>query len=348
MANYLSLMAVDNKSLLIILMVALIVFLVLLTVLGIVFIIALRKRAPVIKVVMAPPAVDDAEPEEEPEPVPEPAPVIAEQPVEEEKPEVEETPAEVVPEPAPAPAPAPVHEPAPVVAAEEDEDDDDDDGSVYVTEGQEKVRYDRSMTAKLIQLKDEPKEWYSQIKNELLSYQKVKDRMSWKKETFRLGRMTVARLVVRGKTLCLMLAVEPQGFVGTKYAIEDVSGVASNSDTPSQYRIKSGRRAKYAKELIGVFMRELGVRKDPAFEAQDYFLPYEGTMGLMERGLVKRIVTESTRVFEIREVEEAAATKAEPETEETPVENTVGTTVDNGTETVQETEAAVTEEAAKE
>ena len=49
-----------NTMMLLGLMVALIVFLVLLTVLGIVFIVALRKRAPVIKVVMAPPAAQPA------------------------------------------------------------------------------------------------------------------------------------------------------------------------------------------------------------------------------------------------------------------------------------------------
>lgn len=49
------LLEVSNKSLLLGLMIVLLVLLVLLTALGIVFIVALRKRAPVIKVVMAPP-----------------------------------------------------------------------------------------------------------------------------------------------------------------------------------------------------------------------------------------------------------------------------------------------------
>ena len=49
-----------NTMMLLGLMVALIVFLVLLTVLGIVFIVALRKRAPVIKVDMSPPAAQPA------------------------------------------------------------------------------------------------------------------------------------------------------------------------------------------------------------------------------------------------------------------------------------------------
>lgn len=279
---------ISGNTLLWILMGVLIVFLVLLAVLGIVFIIALRKRAPVIKVVMAPPAADSPA-----------APAQGEQMVMDGVEPSEEAEAE----------PEELEEDEPEPEAEEEE------GSSYVTEGKDRVHYDRSFTAKIIQLKDDSKEWYTQVKNELLSYQKVKARTSWKKETFRLGRNPIARFVVRGKTLCLMLAVEPAGFAGTKYNVEDVSAVASTADTPCLYRIKSARRAKYAKELIGAVMKELSIHKDPAFEAQDYYVPYEGTMGLMEKGLIKRVVTNSTRTFEIREVSgaeaEAAATTSE-------------------------------------
>ena len=134
-------------------------------------------------------------------------------------------------------------------------------------------------------------------------------------ETFRIGRMPLARFVIRGKTLCLLLAIEPSGLQGTKFTVDDVSAVASTADTPCQYRIKSARRAKYAKELIGIVMKELNMRKIPDYVAQDFFVPYEGTVALMEKGLTKRVVSESTRTFEIREVSgeqsaEAAATDA--------------------------------------
>ena len=303
------LLEVSNKSLLLGLMIVLLVLLVLLTALGIVFIVALRKRAPVIKVVMAPPPpesdkddVVQVEPEEEP----------AEEQLEmEEVAAIPEEPKTEEAQPAPPPAPAPEPEPE----REEYEDDDDDESSTFVTEGVERVRYDRSFKAKHIQMKDESKEWYSTLKNELLSYQRVKSRLSWRKETFRIGRMPLARFVIRGKTLCLLLAIEPSGLQGTKFTVDDVSAVAATADTPCQYRIKSARRAKYAKELIGIVMKELNMRKIPDYVAQDFFVPYEGTVALMEKGLTKRVVSESTRTFEIREVSgeqsaEAAATDA--------------------------------------
>ncbi len=303
------LLEVSNKSLLLGLMIVLLVLLVLLTALGIVFIVALRKRAPVIKVVMAPPPPEsDKDDDVQDEPEEEPA---EEQLEMEEVAAIPEEPKTEEAQPAPPPAPAPEPEPE----REEYEDDDDDESSTFVTEGVERVRYDRSFKAKHIQMKDESKEWYSTLKNELLSYQRVKSRLSWRKETFRIGRMPLARFVIRGKTLCLLLAIEPSGLQGTKFTVDDVSAVASTADTPCQYRIKSARRAKYAKELIGIVMKELNMRKIPDYVAQDFFVPYEGTVALMEKGLTKRVVSESTRTFEIREVSgeqsaEAAATDA--------------------------------------
>ena len=95
--------------------------------------------------------------------------------------------------------------------------------------------------------------------------------------------------------------------------MRDVSNVSSMADTPTMYRIRKERRCKYAKEMIAGIMKELKVYKDSHFEAQDYFVPYEGDMALMQRGLVKRVVTGSTRTFKIEEVDanaqvEAAAT----------------------------------------
>ena len=267
----------DNKTMLLVLMVVLIAFIVLLAVLGIVFIIALRKRAPVVKVLMAPLAAAAAQEEEEDEAAPS-----------EESAEQLEIPEAASAEPAPQPEPEP-------------EEDDDSDETVFVMEGQDRVRYDRSFEAKIAQLRNESKEWYTELKNELLSYERVKTRTSWKRETYRIGRMPFARIVVRGKTLCLLVAVEPAGYDGTKFHVEDVSNVASTADTPTLYRIKSVRRLKYAKEMISGIMKELKIFKNTKYEPQDYFVPYEGDMALMSRGLIKRVVTSHTRTFKVED-----------------------------------------------
>ena len=266
----------SNKTLLLILMIVLLVFIVLLTVLGVIFITALRKRRPVVKVVMAPMTESNQ--------IGVPS-VATDSVATDNVVDAEEV-------------------SAPVEENEPEEDDEEDESPLVVTEGHESVRYNRSFVAKLCQLDNETKEWYSSLKNDLLSYEKVKERVSWRRETYRVGRIPVARIAVRGKTLCLFLAVEPLGYNGTKYSVEDVSNVANTVDTPTMYRIKSARRLKYAKEMIAGMMKEFKSYKKPIYEAQDFFVPYEGDVSLMQRGLVKRVVSGTTRSFKIEEMDD--------------------------------------------
>ncbi len=154
------------------------------------------------------------------------------------------------------------------------------------------LSYDRSFTAKYIQSSDEVKQWYIHIKNELLSYKKINARMSWKRESFRRGRETVARLSIKGKTLCLYLALDPKKYADSKYAIEDVSEIAYYADTPCLYRIRSDRRENYSEELIADVM---ALKNAPKTErpSEDYYLPYEGMVELIDKGLIKRVIREA-------------------------------------------------------
>lgn len=154
------------------------------------------------------------------------------------------------------------------------------------------LTYDRSFKARFIQSSDEIKQYYVKIKNELLAYKKVGARMSWKRESFYKGRETIARLTFRGKTLCLYLALDPAKFAESKYAVEDVKEIASYADTPCLYRIRSDRRENYAEELIAELMTEKGIPKTDR-PSEDYYLPYEGIVELIEKGLIKRVIRDT-------------------------------------------------------
>ena len=169
------------------------------------------------------------------------------------------------------------------------------------------LRYDRSFTARLIQSEDSVKQWYTLLKNELLSYKKVRARMSWKRETFRVSgsalaeggeSRTIARLSHRGKTLCLFLPLNPANYEDTKYKVE-LEDSTSYEDTPCLYRIKNEKRLRYALELIQSVMEELGVPR-VEHETEDFYMPYEGVVELIEKGLVKRVVKskEEEAIFE--------------------------------------------------
>lgn len=154
------------------------------------------------------------------------------------------------------------------------------------------VRYDRSFEARVIQLDGVSKDFYSQLKNELLSYPKVKSRMSWRHEAFRLGRQTVAKMRCRGRRLCLYLALDPKQYAETKYLVEDVSEVKTSAATPCLYRIKNERRCRYAKQLIAAMFAAMGIEKGEE-KNDNYVVPYEPLQPLLERGLVKRIEVKS-------------------------------------------------------
>lgn len=171
------------------------------------------------------------------------------------------------------------------------------------------IKYNKSFTAKLIQSSDINKEYYSQLKNELLSYSGIKARTSWKYETFYAGRQTFARLSVRGKKLCLFLSLDPKNYVDTKYVIDDKSNVLAYEKTPLLYRIKNDRRLKYSKELIATAMQGRG--KTEEFKEVNYSarLPYEEIEPLIERKLVKVLTEEDAQsgdVFKPRDFVQAA------------------------------------------
>lgn len=233
------------------------------------------------------------QPREEVQPQPEqeevqPEEVQPEEAREEEQPE-EVQPQEVQPEPEPEPEeeaqPEEAHGVKPVIIPVGEEDDADN-----------ALTYNRSFEARLIQADDELKNYYSVIKNAILAYKGVNARMSWKYEKYSFKRNPFAKLIIKGKTLCLYLPLDPAEFAESKYKIEDVSGISQFAETPVLYRIKNDRRLKYAAELIAQVGEKLGVERTDRAE-EDYYMPYCGTLTLIERGLIKRVIQDKKTAF---------------------------------------------------
>lgn len=149
-----------------------------------------------------------------------------------------------------------------------------------------RIRYNRSFEARIIQCDDELKGYYSTLKNYILAHKGVTADVTWKKETFVADKNTLATFVIRGKTLCLCLAVDPAKFDGTKYKVEDLSARVKKTKTPCLYRVKSARRISYAMHLIDVMCGEQGIEKIER-EAVNYAVPFTATDTLVRRGLIK-------------------------------------------------------------
>ena len=145
------------------------------------------------------------------------------------------------------------------------------------------IRYRRSFLSRFIQAESYIQDYYTEIKNELLSYKGVKARTSWSKESFNRGRTHIARMDVKGKALYLYLALAPES-LDPKYRVAVAKG-----DCPTLIKIKSERKKKYALELIRMLMESLELKRIER-EAEDYHLPYEDNDALIERGLIKVIL----------------------------------------------------------
>lgn len=158
------------------------------------------------------------------------------------------------------------------------------------------AKYKKSFVAKLSLSSDDTLAYYSDLKNELLSYKKIKERTSWKYETFRRGRKLIAKLAVRGKTLRLYVALDPSNF---EKAI-DVSHVKSHASVPCLLKIKNPRRLGYAKALIGLAMQEAEVaRKEIEYVDYTETFVYRDLESLIAAGLIK--------VLEHNDIEEVSA-----------------------------------------
>lgn len=183
--------------------------------------------------------------------------------------------------------------------AEEDDDSDDDTPDIGVpltmataalaTTGPETVlyRYRRSFASRMIQASDHTKEYYDTVKNKLLSYKNVKARSSWSFESFNRGRVKLAKLNVRGKTLVMYIAIDPASLADTKYHVRDMSEKAKYAAVPTMIRVKSPRGAKYACELIERLMEDKEIPVNPNYREVKSDLAYRSNEDLIEEGLIK-------------------------------------------------------------
>ncbi len=151
-------------------------------------------------------------------------------------------------------------------------------------------RYRRSFRSRLIQSQGNVQEYYSILKNALLSYKGVKDRTSWDYESFNKGRIKVAKLNAKKKSLYLYLALDPATLVDTKYFFDDVSSKKKYAAVPVLFKIKGERKLKHALELIEKLCgEELALPPVKNFEAVDYTVPHQDTKSLVQNGLIKQL-----------------------------------------------------------
>ena len=217
--------------------------------------------------------------------------VVYEEPVEE---AVEEAPVEEPAEEAPVEEPAeeaPVEEPAEVTPTIVPTYIDNEGNKI-------EIKYSRSFTANLIQADDTVKDFYGQLKNHIMSFKGVKTKISWKFDSYNKGRDQLFKMKLRGKTILLYCALDPEEFEKSKYHHEAIDNKLF-ADVPMLLKIKSGLGLRKAKEIINIVMAKYGIEPNPKATAVDYVkeYPYEDNEALLERKLVKVLEADSANII---------------------------------------------------
>lgn len=178
-------------------------------------------------------------------------------------------------------------------AAEDDEDSGEtDDAMPLVAEDGSRIVYDKSFRARLSQADSVIKDYYTELKNDILSYKGVKSRVSWHYDSFNKGRTKCIKLQLRGKSMYMYIALSASELPG-KYNVKDMSDKSRYSDVPTMLKVRKPRSLKYAKQLVAILMEKLGAERGET--PDDKYRPrYRSTQSLIDMGLIKVKYTKST------------------------------------------------------
>ena len=244
---------------------------------------------------------------EEQEPVAEETPEAEVQPEEEapeeqapaaegETPETEEATSEEVPG-QPDEAETPESE-ADAEPSESEDDSELPEAEIAVADGADAemvTRYKRSFRAKIIESADAVKESYFALKNALLSYAGVNSQINWSNDRFFMAGETIARISVRGKTLCLYLDLDPAAYPASVYHQRAVGDTKQYEKTPMMVKVKSATALKRALQLVAILMERLGtasIERAPVDYAEEF--AFRSQEELIQEGLIKTSLVEKS------------------------------------------------------
>lgn len=194
------------------------------------------------------------------------------------------------------------------------EDEDIEEETVFDAErgGWIRVRYRWSFLARLHHAPKQIAGYYTALKNEFLSYRKLKSRISWSYDSINFGRTQIAKFVMKQKSLMVYLALDPKEYENTKYFFKDMSHRKKYARVPMRIKVKSERGLKYTLELIEAIAEKYSFKRLKERIDKDYSLAPLGLDTLIELGLVKvnETVMEEEEQIKRSAMAEAAFTEA--------------------------------------
>lgn len=128
----------------------------------------------------------------------------------------------------------------------------------------------RTFAEKILEADDDNKAIYNMLKNELMSYKKVNNRLTKTIDIFKFKSTYLAKISIAGKTVKLHLALDPKDYAETKYHQKDLGEKKKYEFVPLALKVKSDRSKKYAVELIAEVMNKAELVKNDKYQPVDY------------------------------------------------------------------------------
>ena len=116
---------------------------------------------------------------------------------------------------------------------------------------------DKTFKQKLRACSEETKNRYKKISEYINGILEFKLGNGKKSLTYKYKNKSVAKLVIKGKTLNVYLALPPKDFENTKYKFSDVSAVKKYASVPMRLKISSERQARWTLELIEILKEKI-------------------------------------------------------------------------------------------
>ena len=105
--------------------------------------------------------------------------------------------------------------------------------------------------------------YHSSLQEYLLSFKKVKSRLSNRCDSYRVGRDLLCKMAIGGKTLKIYLSVDANRaeVLEKKLHFRDLSSSLAYKEVPAMIPVKSELCVKKVCEVIDIMMQDKGITK---------------------------------------------------------------------------------------
>ncbi len=135
------------------------------------------------------------------------------------------------------------------------------------------------------------KQFYSEVKNELLSYEGIVSKIKRDYETFYLNNIPVAKFDIVDGNLFVYFALDPTQYKVEEYHHENASDQKVFSSVPLKLIVNSIESLRHAKMFVRIIRKREGIKAVSNFVRTDYVKVYtakEGTFKIFRKTMAKK------------------------------------------------------------